>query len=55
MVKLIKFSEQKNVIRFHKYQSYSVTGGGLVVVVVVVGVGGVKSSNPLTGVLNLQH
>jgi len=38
MVKLIKFSEQKNVIRFHKYQSYSVTGGGLVVV--VVGVGG---------------
>ena len=41
------------MIRFHKYQSYSVTGGGggrggL-------GGGGVKSSNPLTGVLNLQH
>jgi len=39
------------VIRFHKYQSYSVTGGGGG----RGGDGGVKSSNPLTGVLNLQH
>ena len=39
------------MIRFHKYQSYSVTGGGGG----RGGDGGVKSSNPLTGVLNLQH
>ena len=43
------------MIRFHKYQSYSVTGGGGGRGGLWGGGGGVKSSNPLTGVLNLQH